>query len=161
MMDCEAVKEKLIAYIFGELPDPAQREVSEHLKACKSCSEECKSLISIVNTLRDNWISAPIKRARYRTRISVRRFIGYAIAGVLLMLAIFNSRFYYDGVTRSWEVSFSMLPRTADEQYIQEVLNARDERLLAVFAEIIGQLEARWADNFYTMGLYLEKGGER
>jgi len=156
-MDCEAVKEKLIAYIFGELPESVQREVGEHLKVCKSCNAECKSLVSIVNTLRDNWISAPIKKVRHRTRISVIRSIGYVIAGVLLVLAIFNSRFHYDGVTQSWEVTFSMLPRTVDEQYIQEVLNARDERLLAVFAEIIGQLEARWADNFYTMSLYLER----
>jgi len=160
-MDCETVKEKLIAYIFGELPEPVQREVREHLKTCKSCNAECKSLVSIVNMLRDNWISAPIKKVRHRTRISVVRSIGYAIAGVLLILAIFNSRFHYDGVTRSWEVAFSVLPHRANEQYIQEVLDARDERLLTVFAEIIGQLEARWADNFYTMSLYLEKGGER
>lgn len=39
-MDCQWVKERIFAFIDGELPLVERREIEEHLASCKSCAEE-------------------------------------------------------------------------------------------------------------------------
>ena len=64
-MSCE-VREHLVAYVDGELPDGLRREVEEHLAGCPSCAQELAEL-EATRALLERWpVAEPSAEARSR-----------------------------------------------------------------------------------------------
>ena len=65
-MSCE-IREHLVAYLDGELPEELHRRVEEHLAGCPSCAQELGGL-KATGALLERWPAAePSAEARTRT----------------------------------------------------------------------------------------------
>ncbi len=52
-MNCNALEEKLVLYLYEELPAEEQAQVSEHVAACARCREHLEALQRLHQTLRE------------------------------------------------------------------------------------------------------------
>lgn len=70
-MTCEGVRERLSAYIDGELSEIERRQVERHLGRCVACAEEERFLRQTVALLRslDEGSVPPDFRAKLRARL--------------------------------------------------------------------------------------------
>ena len=50
-MTCEAVREELVAYCDGELPEQAREHIAVHLKTCTGCAREEAQLVQMTRLL--------------------------------------------------------------------------------------------------------------
>ncbi|MBN2694763.1 zf-HC2 domain-containing protein [bacterium] len=60
-MRCDIVKERLSAYMDGELPHNEMQEISLHLEGCESCAKEFESLETLSDSL-NNYFEMVSKR---------------------------------------------------------------------------------------------------
>ena len=71
-MSCETVRERLSAYVDGELPPGEAAEIAEHLTTCAACGREYEAVLETVRTLREGLVRyrAPdVLRARVRAAL--------------------------------------------------------------------------------------------
>lgn len=71
-MSCEATRERLSAYVDGELPPGEAAETAEHLASCAACAREYEAVLQTVQTVREGLVRhhAPdVLRARVRTAL--------------------------------------------------------------------------------------------
>ncbi|HET7456106.1 MAG TPA: anti-sigma factor [Gemmatimonadaceae bacterium] len=72
MTDCEETRERLSAYVDGELPPDEAAAVAEHLTSCAACAREYDAVLQTVRTLREGLVRhrAPdVLRARVRAAL--------------------------------------------------------------------------------------------
>src|SRR5215217_3965191 len=75
-MNCAATRERLSAYVDGELPPDEAAAVAEHLTSCAACALEYGAVLETVRTLREGLVRhrAPdVLRARVRAAIRDER----------------------------------------------------------------------------------------
>ena len=109
-MDCEFC-EHLVAYLDGELPDPLQARVKEHLRGCSACAHVLEELRQTRSFL-EHWAVAepraasrsrawnalgrprrPALERRRERRVWVRPLVRYALplaAGVLVAVLVMS-----------------------------------------------------------------------
>jgi len=71
-MNCAATRERLSAYVDGELPPDEAAAVAEHLTSCAACALEYEAVLKTVRTLREGLVRhrAPdVLRARVRAAL--------------------------------------------------------------------------------------------
>lgn len=75
-MSCAATRERLSAYVDGELPPDQAAEIAEHLSSCAACAREYEAVLKTVQTLREGLVRhhAPdVLRARIRAALRDER----------------------------------------------------------------------------------------
>src|SRR5258708_39502623 len=75
-MICESWREKLDAYLDGELPVAEARALSEHLRGCAGCAAESLSKVQqkrATQIAAQRFIPDPAFRAKIQTNIAGRR----------------------------------------------------------------------------------------
>jgi len=91
-MSCENVLMAMMAEADGEVAELSQAEINEHLHACEDCRDEAVRMQRVDNLLRqatrsdttfDLW---PAVSSGLEQRASERRWLPYAIVGVLLLV---------------------------------------------------------------------------
>ncbi|GEM_PF-801262 len=63
-MDCERVRQKLSAYIDGDLTFAEKERIEEHLRFCISCQKEMRKLLGLKNLLRITYTILAIEPKR-------------------------------------------------------------------------------------------------
>lgn len=110
-MKCEFSREKLIGFVYEELPSDEKGEVEAHLTTCAACREEVQQLAQTTRLLRAapdevpelnlRFVAEPTRQRSWLGKV-VSRPVGIAFAAgtvaVLLLLALFNfEASYTDG----------------------------------------------------------------
>ena len=105
-MSCETTRERLSAYVDGELPPDEAAETAEHLASCAACAREYEAMLKTVQTVREGLVRhhAPdVLRARVRAalrdepataRTAVRRRdwgVPWRAAAAALVVAVVSS----------------------------------------------------------------------
>ena len=75
-MSCSATRERLSAYVDGELPQEQAAAVGEHLASCATCARDYEAVLNTVKTLREGLVRyrAPdVLRARVRAALREER----------------------------------------------------------------------------------------
>lgn len=75
-MSCTETRERLSAYVDGELPPDQAAEIAEHLTSCVACAREYEAVLKTVQTLREGLVryQAPdVLRARVRAALRDER----------------------------------------------------------------------------------------
>lgn len=70
---CHTTRDRLSAYVDGELPAPQAAAIAEHLTSCVACSEEYELTLDTVGRLRDElkrYKAPDVLRARVRTALA-------------------------------------------------------------------------------------------
>ena len=55
-MSCSATRERLSAYVDGELPQEQAAAVGEHLASCATCARDYEAVLNTVKTLREGLV---------------------------------------------------------------------------------------------------------
>jgi anti-sigma factor RsiW len=94
-MVCDAWREKLDAYLDGELPPAEARALGEHLRGCAACAAESLSRVQqkrLLHAAGQKFTPDPAFRARIQKSIAGRKSAGWnrfwfpALAGVAVLL---------------------------------------------------------------------------
>lgn len=101
-MKCEFSREKLVGFVYDELPADRKREVEEHLTTCASCSKEVQHLTHTTKLLRALPDEEPQLNLRFVEPGSRKSWLGKVVSrpvgigmavgtvAALLLLALLN-----------------------------------------------------------------------
>ena len=77
-LNCEDIERLVDPYVDGELPQPLQIRVEDHVQECESCAstlEDCQRLLSLARTLDEAPLPSQIRtRLRDRLREELQNF---------------------------------------------------------------------------------------
>jgi len=54
-MKCEWVKQNVLLYVYGELPDDARYELEQHLTRCTDCTADLEATRNFHATVSETW----------------------------------------------------------------------------------------------------------
>jgi|GEM_PF-6948523 len=165
-MSCEKMKLTMLDRLYGEADTESAAVLQSHLDGCEACRSEWKILQSMRDQLASDWpdIDAPLKMVFVRENVTflgrLREMLAlpklprpgwaagmaFAVLGLFLLLAVFNSRFTYEG--GRMQLQFSLAAPTAAPPADAVVLtraqwNELQQAQLAQFQQILTASENR------------------
>ncbi len=155
-MDCQTVKQELVAFLDNEVSATTKAQIEAHLKGCPDCAQEMRALqaswqmldrslptapgpdftVSVMNRIRQ---TPPLDDAHKPN--GVEKFLPYLIAIAVILVAFLMGLLAWDHLRPTTKVPVVQLPASSVEPEAQK-LQQETQKAMPVASEVVVEPKA-------------------
>jgi len=168
-MNCEAVKNKMMDYLFTELDEAEQKLIADHLKDCAACTEELHEFRATVQimekwpeaksaqelvfvTPKENFIGRWFKPFRFMPSIpEALKWIGrLAVGAAVLAILVFRTEISYQNGQFSFAFGGKGTTATTTSPELITAINQLQQQNIYLMSQMIAASENRQKELLLT-----------